>query len=113
LDASGKIVGVVPTIPTRQSLNRKVKMKFKYKVMKLPDNYLMSAPGGAITYSDSSDFFKVEEKEAMSLKRLIKTFDPKKIFLVKYVNKKGNDQEKIITNGKHSDHNSSLFNSVG
>ena len=49
----------------------------------------------------------------MSLKRLIKTFDPKKIFLVKYVNKKGNDQEKIITNGKHSDHNSSLFDSVG
>jgi hypothetical protein len=26
-------------------------MKYKYKVMKLPDNYLMSAPGGAITYS--------------------------------------------------------------
>jgi hypothetical protein len=88
-------------------------MKYKYKVMKLPDNYLMSAPGGAITYSSSSDFFKIEEKEAMSLKRLIKTFDPKKIFLVKYVNKKGNDQEKIITNGKHSDYNSSLFNSVG
>jgi hypothetical protein len=38
-------------------------MKYKYKVMKLPDNYLMSAPGGAITYSASSDFFKVEEKE--------------------------------------------------
>ena len=53
------------------------------------------------------------EQYSMSLKRLIKTFDPKKIFLVKYVNKKGNDQEKIITNGKHSDHNSSLFNSVG
>ena len=49
----------------------------------------------------------------MSLKRLIKTFDPKKIFLVKYKNKKGNDQEKIITNGKHSDYNSSLFNSFG
>ena len=30
----------------------------------------------------------LEEKEAMSLKRLIKTFDPKKIFLVKYKNKK-------------------------
>ena len=56
-------------------------MKYKYKVMKLPDNYLMSAPGGAITYSASHDFFKVEEKEAMSLKRLIKTFDPKKIFI--------------------------------
>ena len=88
-------------------------MKYKYKVMKLPDNYLMSAPGGVVTYTSSSDFYKVEEKEAMSLKRLIKTFDSKKIFLVKYVNKKGNDQEKIITNGKHSDHNSSLFDSVG
>ena len=56
--------------------------KYKYKVMKLPDNYLMSAPGEVkeITYfSASHDFFKVEEKEAMSLlKRLIKTFDPKK-----------------------------------
>ena len=29
-----------------------------------------------------------------------------------YVNKKGNDQGDI-TDGKHSDHNSSLFDSVG
>ena len=53
------------------------------------------------------------EKEAMSLKKMMKGLDPKKIFIVEYTNKKGNDQEKIITNGKHSDHNSSLFNSVG
>ena len=87
-------------------------MKYKYKVMKLPDNYLMSAPGGAITYSASSDFFKVEEKEAMSLKRLIKTFDPKKTFIVEYINKKGNSQKKVITNGKHSDYNFTDFNVI-
>ncbi len=49
----------------------------------------------------------------MSLKKTYKTFDPKKIFLVKYKNKKGNNQEKIITNGKHSDYNSTIFNSFG
>ena len=53
------------------------------------------------------------EKEAMSLKRLIKGLDPKKTFIVEYINKKGNSQKKIITNGKHSDYNSSLFDSVG
>ena len=53
------------------------------------------------------------EQYGMSLKRLIKGLDPKKTFIVEYINKKGNDQEKIITNGKYSDHNSSLFDSVG
>ena len=51
--------------------------------MKLPDNYLMylmSAPGGAITYSASHDFFKVEEKEAMSLKDLLKLLIQRKYF---------------------------------
>ena len=71
----------------------------------------MPAPGGVVTYTSSSDFYKVEEKEAMSLKKLIKTFDQK--YLVKYKNKKGNNQEKIITNGKHSDYNSTIFNSFG
>ena len=56
---------------------------------------------------------KITEQDGMSLKRLIKGLDPKKIFIVEYVNKKGNNQKKIITNGKHSDYNSSLFNSVG
>jgi hypothetical protein len=53
------------------------------------------------------------EKDGMSLKRLIKGLDPKKTFIVEYINKKGNSQKKIITNGKHSDYNSSLFDSVG
>ena len=53
------------------------------------------------------------EKEAMSLKKMMKGLDPKKIFIVEYTNKKGNSQKKIITNGKHSDYNSSLFNFVG
>ena len=88
-------------------------MKYKYKVIRVPDSYIMPAPGGVVTYTSSSDFYKVEEKEAMSLKKLIKTFDPKKVFLVKYKNKKGNNQEKIIINGKHSDYNSTIFNSFG
>ena len=75
-------------------------MKYKYKVIRVPDSYIMPAPGGVVTYTSSSDFYKVEEKEAMSLKRLIKTFDPKKIFLVKYVNKKGNKCRKDVFNGK-------------
>ena len=53
------------------------------------------------------------EKEAMSLKKMMKGLDPKKTFIVEYTNKKGNSQKKIITNGKHSDYNSSLFNFVG
>ena len=53
------------------------------------------------------------EQYGMSLKRLIKGLDPKKTFIVEYINKKGNNQEKIITNGKHSDYNSTIFNSFG
>ena len=53
------------------------------------------------------------EQYGMSLKRLIKGLDPKKTFIVEYINKKGNSQKKIITNGKHSDYNSTIFNSFG
>jgi|TARA_R100001086_G_scaffold53882_1_gene24104 hypothetical protein len=53
------------------------------------------------------------EKDGMSLKRLIKGLDPKKIFIVEYINKKGNLQRKIIRNGKHSDYNSTLSNLDG
>ena len=67
-------------------------MKYKYK----------------ITESDQTT-----EKEAMSLKRLIKGLDPKKTFIVEYINKKGNSQKKIITNGKHSDYNPTILNPVG
>ena len=45
------------------------------------------------------------EKEAMSLKKMMKGLDPKKIFIVEYTKKKGNSQKKIITNRKHSDYN--------
>ena len=45
------------------------------------------------------------EKEAMSLKKMMKGLDPKKTFIAEYINKKGNSQKKIITNGKHSDYN--------
>ena len=71
---------------------KKGSMKYKYK----------------ITEGDQTT-----EQEGMSLKRLIKGLDPKKTFIVEYINKKGNSQKKIITNGKHSDYNSSLFDSVG
>ena len=47
------------------------------------------------------------------LKRLIKGLDPKKTFIVEYVNKKGNNQKKVITNGKHSDYNSTILNPAG
>tara|TARA_A100001515_G_scaffold60549_1_gene47636 strand:+ start:89 stop:292 length:204 start_codon:yes stop_codon:yes gene_type:complete len=53
------------------------------------------------------------EKEGMSLKKIIKGLDPKKTFIVEYVNKKGNNQKKVITNGKHSDYNSTLSNLNG
>ena len=53
------------------------------------------------------------EKEAMSLKKLIKGLDPKITFIVQYHNKKGNLQKKIIKDGKHSDYNSTIFDSVG
>ena len=52
------------------------------------------------------------EKEGMSLKRLIKGLDPKKTFIVEYINKKGNSQKKVITNGKHSDYNFTDFNVI-
>ena len=53
------------------------------------------------------------EQYGMSLKRLIKGLDPKKTFIVEYINKKGNSQKKIITNGKHSDYNPTIPNPVG
>ena len=53
------------------------------------------------------------EQYGMSLKRLIKGLDPKKTFIVQYHNKKGNLQKKIIKDGKHSDYNSTIFNSFG
>ena len=34
------------------------------------------------------------EKEGMSLKKIIKGLDPKKTFIVEYINKKGNNQKK-------------------
>ena len=52
------------------------------------------------------------EKEGMSFKRLIKGLDPKKTFIVEYINKKGNSQKKVITNGKHSDYNFTDFNVI-
>ena len=52
------------------------------------------------------------EKEGMSLKKLIKGLDPKKTFIVEYINKKGNSQKKVITNGKHSDYNFTDFNVI-
>ena len=52
------------------------------------------------------------EKEGMSLKKIIKGLDPKKTFIVEYVNKKGNNQKKVITNGKYSDYNFTDFNVI-
>ena len=52
------------------------------------------------------------EKEGMSLKKLIKGLDPKKTFIVEYINKKGNSQKKVITNGKHSVYNFTDFNVI-
>ncbi len=45
------------------------------------------------------------EKEAMSLKKMMKGLDPKKTFIVEYTNKKGNSQKIIITKVKLSDYN--------
>ena len=55
---------------------------------------------------------KTTEKEEMSLKKLIKGLDSKKTFIVEYKNKKGNLQQKVIRNGKHSDYNSTDSNSI-
>ena len=52
------------------------------------------------------------EQHGMSLKRLIKGLDPKKTFIVEYINKKGNNQKKVITNGKYSDYNFTDFNVI-
>ena len=62
--------------------------------------------------SDADDLNKCSEVEGMSLKKIIKTLDPKKTFIVEYGNKKGNFQKKIIRNGKHSDYNSAIPNPV-
>ena len=48
----------------------------------------------------------------MSLKKIIKGLDPKKTFIVEYINKKGNNQKKVITNGKYSDYNAAIPNTV-
>ena len=69
---------------------RKENMRYKYK----------------ITEGDQT-------KEGMSLKKIIKGLDPKKTFIVEYINKKGNNQKKVITNGKHSDYNSTILNPAG
>ena len=52
------------------------------------------------------------EKEGMSLKKIIKGLDPKKTFIVEYINKKGNNQKKVVTNGKYSDYNFTDFNVI-
>ena len=62
--------------------------------------------------SDADDLNKCSVVEGMSLKKIIKTLDPKKTFIVEYGNKKGNFQKKIIRNGKHSDYNSTDSNSI-
>ena len=44
---------------------------------------------------------KEETMDAMSLKKLIKKLDPKKIFEIDYVNKQGSECMKLITNGSY------------
>ena len=73
-------MGVVPTIPTRQSLNRKAGMRYTY----------------IVTDEDS----KSETIYAMSFKKMLKRLDKKKTYWVTYENKKGNPQTKVIVNGK-------------
>ena len=53
-----------------------------------------------LTYAIQEQGGKVFNESANSLKKLIKKLDPKKVFEVKYVNKKGNPQTKKIYNGK-------------
>ena len=43
---------------------------------------------------------KQEQKSAMSLKKLVKTLDPKKTYQVEYKNKKKNNIVRMINNGK-------------
>ena len=57
-------------------------MRYKYKVREQGSN-------------------KEETMDAMSLKKLIKKLDPKKIFEKDYVNKHGSECKKLITNGSY------------
>ena len=57
-------------------------MRYKYKVREQGSN-------------------KEETIDAMSLKKLIKKLDPKKIFEIDYVNKQGSECKKLITNGSY------------
>ena len=57
-------------------------MRYKYKVREQRSN-------------------KEETMDAMSLKKLIKKLDPKKIFEIDYVNKQGSECKKLITNGSY------------
>tara|TARA_R100001129_G_scaffold26873_3_gene18061 strand:- start:121 stop:345 length:225 start_codon:yes stop_codon:yes gene_type:complete len=61
---------------------RKGNMRYKYKVKEQGSN-------------------KEETMDAMSLKKLIKKLDPKKIFEIDYVNKQGSECKKLITNGSY------------
>jgi len=44
---------------------------------------------------------KEETMDAMSLKKLIKKLDPKKIFEIDYINKQGSECKKLITKGSY------------
>ena len=57
-------------------------MRYKYKVREQGSN-------------------KEETMDAMSLKKLIKKLDPKKIFEIDYINKQGSECKKLITNGSY------------
>tara|TARA_R100001163_G_scaffold10442_1_gene9742 strand:- start:121 stop:303 length:183 start_codon:yes stop_codon:yes gene_type:complete len=57
-------------------------MRYKYKIREQGSN-------------------KEETMDAMSLKKLIKKLDPKKIFEIDYVNKQGSECKKLITNGSY------------
>ena len=47
------------------------------------------------------------------ISELYGNFSRNKLLSEAFTDTFSDDQEKIITNGKHSDHNSSLFDSVG
>ena len=44
---------------------------------------------------------KEETMDAMSLKKLIKKLDPKKIFEIDYINNQGSECKKLITKGSY------------
>ena len=75
-------------------------MKYKYKVIRVPDSYIMPAPGGVVTYTSSSDLYKVEEKEAMSLKKALRSFQTKAgdlhAVVVEWTSRKGNTSNKVV-----------------